>query len=190
VRVSWGLAPLILALSIGAPADAQQLIARAERTPAPALDLDQIGGPTTFEGTVRGRLTSADLKGKIVVVDLWAPGCVPCGPIHESLTQLAPALQAKGVVVLSLGVAEDSASAMSWVNLHGGATFPVALVPRALFEALEIASFPRMLLVDAKGAVAFDGHAHAVASFLPRVVPFLVAERDGMPPPADANRLN
>lgn len=187
-----GRATLILGMAClqVATAAGQRLLPPPDRLPLPAFDLAQIGGPAVPTATAAGRVRSADLAGKILVLDLWSPGCVPCGPMHESLTDIAPQLADSGVTVLSIGILEDSAAAMTWVQAHGGAPFPIALITRDLFQALEIYSIPRLIVADAAGRRAFDGHPLSARSSLFRAIPPLLAERDGREMPRDPNRLN
>jgi len=181
----------LLTIVLASSAHGQRLIPQADRHPTPVVDVPQIAGPTSSQAPATGgRLRSPDFRGKVLIVDFWSPGCVPCGPIHEDLTRLAPAWADSGVVVLSLGLAEDSVSARRWLTEHGGAPFPVGLLSHDLLAAMDVASLPHLILVGADGRTAFDGHPHAMASFLPRVLPPLLAEREGRPPPRDPNRLN
>lgn len=185
---------LVLAILVGAlpgTAAGQRLIAPADRRSAPSFDLEQVDGPTRFQApSVPGRLTSRGLAGSIVVLDLWAVGCVPCGPSHEALVEAGPLLQDSGVVILSVGSPENAATVRAWVAEHGGPAYPVVLMNQALWDSLEVSGWPRMVIIDAQGRIAYDGFAHAPSAFLPRVLPQLQAERDGRPPPRDPNRLN
>lgn len=184
------LLALTATLSLAASAQAQRLIPAADRRPAPAFDLAQVAGPSTHQAAAsRGRLTSAGLAGKVLVLDLWAVGCVPCGPAHEALVAAAPLLADSGVVILSVGSPDDSVAATEWVHEHGGPVFPVVLLNQPLSEALEVTGWPRMVIIDAKGRVAYDGFGHSPGEFLPRVLPALIAEREGRAAPRDANRL-
>jgi len=70
-----------------APAD-QALVA------APEFDLQRIAG---------GNLNSADLKGKVIVVDFWATWCDPCKDEIPSYNQLVDSIPS-GALMLSIAM--------------------------------------------------------------------------------------
>src|SRR5678816_4115895 len=63
----------------------------------------------TLKNVMGGELKSADLKGKVVVVDFWATWCVPCRKEIPEYVKLREKL--KGLDVEFVGVTFDSASA-------------------------------------------------------------------------------
>jgi thiol-disulfide isomerase/thioredoxin len=61
--------------------------------PAPEFDLENVKG---------GRVKSSDLKGKVVVLDLWATWCVPCKQEMPHYNELYSKLKDKGVEFVGL----------------------------------------------------------------------------------------
>jgi len=62
----------------------------------------------TLKNVMGGELKSADLKGKVVVVDFWATWCVPCRKEIPEYVKLREKL--KGLDVEFVGVTFDSAT--------------------------------------------------------------------------------
>lgn len=97
-------------------------IAENQAVTAPDFTLPLLvpGGNVTGDG---GSLSLASLRGRPVVLNLWASWCDPCkeeAPILESLwTRYAP----KGVVVLGVNTQDISTDAKAFIARYG-LTFP------------------------------------------------------------------
>src|SRR6185369_8347344 len=79
---------------------------------APALSLAQIG-PT---GALGDRLTLADTRGKVTVLDFWATWCNPCLAAMPRLEQLARSHPDVAVLTINL---DDPARARALFNERG-----------------------------------------------------------------------
>jgi thiol-disulfide isomerase/thioredoxin len=78
---------------------------------------DPPSGP--FTGPDGKPLTVADLKGKVVVLNLWATWCAPCRKEMPTLAQLQAAYAGKPVVVVALSTDGDADLAKARAFIEG-----------------------------------------------------------------------
>ena len=89
---------------------------------APALDLPLLDG---------GQVSSADLKGKSVIVNFWNSWCIPCQRELPTLKTFAEQHKNDPDVVLLGIVRDDTKDAVSAYVVKNDITWPVALDPDA-----------------------------------------------------------
>ena len=115
---------------------AQQAITRGESPfqvvpPAPTAS-DTLGSSSTvpnFETRdLSGRTwRSADLRGKVTVVQFWATWCLPCRQEHPALQDFSnEARSMNNVQVLTVSLDDDPSRVLSYMK-EKGYTFPVVL---------------------------------------------------------------
>jgi cytochrome c biogenesis protein CcmG/thiol:disulfide interchange protein DsbE len=78
------------------------------------------GGNVTGDG---GRLSLASLRGRPVVLNLWASWCDPCKEEAPILESLWTRYRAKGVVVLGVNTQDITGDAKAFIKRYG-LTFP------------------------------------------------------------------
>jgi thiol-disulfide isomerase/thioredoxin len=84
---------------------------------APDFALEQLGG---------GRVTLSELRGQVVVVNLWASWCPPCRAEMPALDRVYRAYRDQGLVVLGVNLTsqDDEATAIDFVE-ELGLSFPI-----------------------------------------------------------------
>ncbi len=133
---------IVLAASIASSASAGPEIGK----PAPAFTLHDLSGK---------KVSLADYRGKVVIVNFWASWCVPCRrempPLQRAYENLGP----KGLVVLAISVDPSEAAVRSYVKT-ASLTFPVLLDPHkdAYFDAYGVLVLPTSFVIDRKGNIA------------------------------------
>ncbi len=122
--------------------------ASAERTdwprqaPTPALDALDMSGR---------RVTLADFKGRVLVLNFWASWCEPCRAEMPTLQQLPLVLGEDQVAVLGLNFKEGPRRIAQFTQA-AGVTLPVALDPQGdIARAWGVKVFPTTLLIDPAG---------------------------------------
>jgi len=123
--------------------------------PAPAVRLRQMNDtPFSLES----------LKGSVVVLDFWAPWCVPCRASFPALDTLQTKYEKQGLRVLGLTLDTNDDAIIAFLN-----SVPVGFtilrdVSGQAGEAFNVVAMPTTFLLDRQGRVAarFEGGGSAV----------------------------
>ena len=110
----------------------------------------------TLTGLDGKQLSLASLKGKVVLLNLWATWCMPCRVEMPDIEALYRELSKQGLVVLA--VTDEDRDIVSDFALDHSYTFPMLLDPdhkvRALFETGQsVTAVPTTFIIDRDGSV-------------------------------------
>jgi thiol-disulfide isomerase/thioredoxin len=98
-------------------------------------------------------LASADLRGRVVVVEFWASWCPFCKKQNPLLQELYAAHAKRGLQVLTFSIDKDPAKARAYVAEHGY-TFPAAMGDAAVARQFEPRrGLPELYVVDGDGRI-------------------------------------
>ena len=138
-----------------------------------------------------GTLSNEDLKGKIVVIDVWATWCGPCRMVIPHLVRLQEKFKASGVVVVGLNADDDAASGPGREDVRAfvkqyGINYPIGLMNantyiqlgRVMgFNAEEGFSLPTTLLLGRNGLVVkrYPGYFRGQEQELEQLISSLIA---------------
>ena len=112
----------------------------------PALTLHTLDGKT---------ITTADLKGKVVLLDFWASWCVPCRKSFPEVDALHRELEPKGLVVVAVNVDEQAKNAYAFLEKYPH-SMTIAFDPKGVVaEAFKLEAMPSTMIVDRSGHIRF-----------------------------------
>lgn len=160
--VVWAVCVLLLpagALAAKNPFPAEWFWGDAEDR---AVQDAMIGKPlpslSTATEWINGPLTDADLKGKIVVLDLWATWCGPCIRALPKNNAMAEKYKDQGVVVVAICGSGRGEQTMAKVTGELGLTIPVAKDEgRVIEKALGAKWWPTYAIAGRDGKIAALG---------------------------------
>jgi DsbE subfamily thiol:disulfide oxidoreductase len=94
-----------------------------------------------------------DLRGKVVLLNLWATWCPPCVEEMPTLEALSKKMTGRDFVLLAISEDEHSEKVGPWIEKRG-LTFPVLLDAQGQIGAdLGITGYPETFIVDRTGRI-------------------------------------
>ncbi len=157
------------------PPEGKRLIAREAAAEAAAAGiavpaLPEIDQPYAFEFTdVAGNaIRSSDLRGKVVLLNIWATWCGPCMAKLPLLQQVYQQYHDLGLEIVAISL-DRAVAAPVRVYAERGIEWPLVFVPadkrtRDLWKrATDTYGIPRVLLIDREGVMRGDSHGTDLA---------------------------
>jgi thiol-disulfide isomerase/thioredoxin len=95
--------------------------------------------------------TLASLKGKTVLINVWATWCAPCRQEHPYLQKLLAKVQGRSDVQILTFNVDDELGNISPYMKENRYTFPVLLAKDYVNDLLPLIAIPRNWVVDANG---------------------------------------
>ena len=111
--------------------------------PAPPFDLASLDG---------NRVSLADLRGKVVLLNFWATWCSPCKEEMPVIEKLAADLGSRGLEVWGI-TNEAAAKARDWLDRAQRSLPTLVDTGRATFQAYEIDTIPVSVVIGRDGRV-------------------------------------
>jgi peroxiredoxin len=112
--------------------------------PAPAFELKTLDGTTT---------SLASLRGRVVLLNLWASWCPPCLQEMPSLEQLHQKMKGEGLVIVGVSV-DEQPKAIRDVIAKTPVTFMILHDPEsATAAAYRTTGYPETFLIDRDGVL-------------------------------------
>ena len=113
---------------------------------APEVELERLDG---------GRVRLSDLRGQVVVLNVWASWCPPCRAEMPALQALHEQRAGDGVVVLAINsTVQDSEQAARDFAVEVGLTFPIGLDRDGQATRLyQVRALPSTFFIDRQGII-------------------------------------
>lgn len=102
-----------------------------------------------------GRVLTADsLRGRVVLVNIWATWCPPCRAEMPALQQLASSHANEAFVLLGLSVDRGPATSVDAFLRERGITYPNAIIGDEVLRAFGgVRGYPTSFLLDQRGVL-------------------------------------
>ena len=140
------LVGLIVVLALGFQRDPRDIRSAAVGKPAPAFDLPALDGT--------GRVSLAQHRGKVIVVNFFASWCVPCRQEHPALVRAWERYRTSDVVMIGV-LYQDSVDAGRDFVRRLGTTWPTAVDDDGRTAlAFGVFGIPETFFVDPDGIIA------------------------------------
>ena len=111
-----------------------------------------------LSGWINGEVKSADIKGKVVLVDFYATWCGPCMSAIPHNNELLKQYKAKGLVIIGVCTSSRGQEKMAAVAKEKGIEYPTARdATRKVEKAWQAHYYPTYAVVDRKGIVRVVG---------------------------------
>jgi len=145
------ITPLLIAVGMGAilftaiGKDPTKLETARLNEPLPAFSLPSLKNESRF-------ITQNDLKGAVILLNVWATWCPSCRAEHEYLLSLAK----EGVTIAGLNYKDERAESLRWLSTLGNPYEFNIYDPQGTFGFdLGVYGAPETYIIDQKGYVRY-----------------------------------
>jgi len=129
--------------------------------------------------TLDGRpISSAELRGSVVLVNFWATWCAPCRFEMPGFQKVYDRKKADGFVVLGISTDANGPDAVKSFLADRGITYPVAMASGGVVQRLGGGDLlPTSFLIDRQGRIRYEVRGIFASVALERAVDRLLADR-------------
>lgn len=145
---------------------------RSQPEPEPAANVALKSAPTWKLRAIDGRaLGSAELSGKVQVIDFWATWCAPCNVEIPGLIELQKKYQKDGLEIVGVSVDQGGEELVKRFVADKKINYSVALSIPGLPESFgSFEGIPTTFVIDRKGMIRFMHEGYVEAEELENLI--------------------
>jgi thiol-disulfide isomerase/thioredoxin len=103
-----------------------------------------------------GKIDLGSMKGKVVLLDIWASWCGPCKEEMPLLDDMAARLKDRGIEFVAVSIDEEKAAAEAFLSVRPKWTLRVGHDPQGKVpELLQPPKMPTSYLIDGQGILRY-----------------------------------
>lgn len=112
--------------------------------------------PPSWEATdlLGNHWSSADLRGKVVVIDFWGVWCVPCIRAMPKVQKLHDTFARDGLIVLGFDVKDKREKVVKYIE-RNAYTYPIIPDADPIAASFKIEAYPTFFIIGKDGRVVF-----------------------------------
>ena len=129
---------------------------RPSYEPVKQVELGDLAPNFQLEDTRGNKVSLADLRGKVVLINFWATWCPPCKAEMPAFEQTYKDYTDEGFVILAVNaIQQDSVEAIDSFRAANGLTFPILLDTNGdINRAYQVRSLPTSFFVGKDGIIS------------------------------------
>ncbi|GAX91836.1 thiol-disulfide oxidoreductase ResA [Effusibacillus lacus] len=137
----------------------------------------QAAPPFTLSDLNGNKLSLADLKGKVVLLNFWGSWCDPCRQEMPAIQAAYEQYKDKGFVVVGVNIGESKVTAKGFADRYG-VTFPVVLDKdrEVTLERYKVGPIPSSFFIDKQGNIQYRYEGPMTEGFLTNKIQTLLAQ--------------
>jgi cytochrome c biogenesis protein CcmG, thiol:disulfide interchange protein DsbE len=161
---------LVLFLGIGLKLNPREVPSPLVNRPAPTFELPQLHEPAR-------KLSVADMRGKVWLLNVWASWCVSCREEHPLLVELSKS----GVVpIYGLNYKDQRSDALAWLQQFGNPyVMSISDLEGRVGIDYGVYGVPETFVIDRKGVIRYKQIGPVTPEALQKKILPLVKELQG-----------
>jgi peroxiredoxin len=145
----------LIVLAIGSTYFLSNLNTVPTSAPLKLVGAGDIAPDFQLEDTDGKQVALSDLRGKVVLLNLWATWCPPCKEEMPSMERLHTAMAGQDFIMLAVNVEENARTVVPEFLKNTPYTFPVLYDDEGVVQKLYgVSKFPESFIINKDGTIA------------------------------------